>query len=145
MATANKTQPTPVAVTQFLESVSDPVRRSDAMTLCAMFERLSGEPPVMWGPSIIGFGRYHYGYDSGREGDMCRIGFSPRKANLSLYLMGCYCDGGFSGRSALMAGLGKYKTGASCLYLSRLAEVDLAVLEQLCVESLTEMARRYPE
>lgn len=139
MATANKTQPTPVAVTQFLESVSDPVRRSDAMTLCAMFERLSGEPPVMWGPSIIGFGRYHYRYDSGREGDMCRIGFSPRKANLVLYIVD-----GFDGHATLMTRLGKHKTGKSCLYINRLGDIDMAVFERLCVDSLAEMDRRYP-
>lgn len=139
MATANKTQPTPVAVEAFLETVSDPGRRSDALELCALLERLSGEPPVMWGPSIVGFGRYSYRYDSGRGGTMCRIGFSPRKANLVLYIVD-----GFPEYADLLARLGKHKTGKSCLYLSRLEHINLAVLEQLCSASLAELARRYP-
>lgn len=140
----NKTQPTDASVTAFIDAVEPAARREDARTLLAMFERITGEPARMWGPSIIGFGSYHYRYDSGREGDWCRTGFSPRKANLSLYLMGCYCDGGFASRDALMARLGKHKTGASCLYITKLADIDMAVLEQLTRDSLAVMDAKYP-
>ena len=120
-----KTKPTEVSVDTFLESVSHPVRRADGKAVCAMMERVTGEPAVMWGPSIIGFGTYHYRYASGHEGDMCRIGFSPRSANLVLYL------GGFPEYEALLSKLGKHKSSKCCLYLNKLADVDLAVLEEL--------------
>ena len=140
----NKTQPTDASVIAFIDAVEPASRREDARTLLALFERIIGEPARMWGPSIIGFGSYHYRYDSGREGDMCRSGFSPRKANLSIYLMGCYCDGGFASRDALMARLGKHKTGASCLYINKLADIDMGVLEELVRESLAVMDAKYP-
>lgn len=143
-ASVNKTVETDGDPWDFLASVDHPQRRADGLVLADMMQRLSGEPPRLWGPAIVGFGSYHYRYDSGREGDWCRIGFSPRKTNLSLHLMGCYGDGGFASRDALMARLGKFKTGASCLYVNRLADIDMAVLEQLCAESLAEMDRRYP-
>ncbi len=104
-----------------------------------MMERLTGHPPKMWGPSIIGFGEYHYKYDSGREGDICRIGFSPRKGQTVFYIAN-----GFASHADLMAKLGKYKTSKSCLYIKRLSDVDEAVLEQLCVESLKYMDEKYP-
>lgn len=140
----NKTQPTDASVTAFIDAVEPAVRREDARILLEMFERITGEPAKMWGPSIIGFGSYHYRYDSGREGDWCRSGFSPRKANLSIHLMGCYCDGGFASRDALMARLGKHKTGASCLYINKLADIDMTVLEELARESLAVMDAKYP-
>jgi hypothetical protein len=105
-----------------------------------MMQRLSGHPPRMLGPSIIGFGSYHYRYDSGHEGDMARIGFSPRKANTVLYIVD-----GFEGHAELMAKLGKHKTGTSCLYIKRLSDITGSVLEQLCAESLKWMAQKYPQ
>lgn len=136
----NKTKPTGVSVAAFLDSVEPAQRRDDGRAVCAMMERISGEPPAMWGPSIVGFGRYHYRYESGHEGDMCRIGFSPRKANLVLYIAD-----GFPRHADLMARLGKYKTGKSCLYLNRLSDVDHEVLETLIAESLAYMKTAYPE
>ena len=135
-----KTRATPVSVDAFIETVADEGRRADARDLAAMMERLSGHPPRMWGPSIIGFGSYHYKYDSGHEGDMARIGFSPRKGNMVVYLAD-----GFTGHAELLAKLGKHKTGKSCLYVGRLRDIDETVLENLCVQSLKYMAVRYPE
>lgn len=135
-----KTKPTAISVESFIEAVADPAQRDDARKIVAMMERLSGHEATMWGPSIIGFGSYHYKYDSGREGDMCRIGFSPRKGQTVLYIVD-----GFEGHSDLMARLGKYKTGKSCLYVKRLSDIDEAVLETLCTESLEYMAAKYPD
>lgn len=135
-----KTKPTMISVGSFIEAVADPAQRDDARKIVAMMERLSGHTAKMWGPSIIGFGSYHYKYESGREGDMCRIGFSPRKGQTVLYIVD-----GFDGHSDLMARLGKHKTGKSCLYIKRLSDIDEAVLEQLCTESLDFMAAKYPE
>ncbi len=135
-----KTKATPVSVDAFIETVADESRRADARDLAAMMERLSGHPPKMWGPSIIGFGSYHYKYDSGHEGDMARIGFSPRKGNNVLYLAD-----GFTGHANLLTKLGNHKTGRSCLYVGRLRDIDETVLEDLCAQSLKYMAVRYPE
>lgn len=135
-----KTKPTTVAVDDFIDAVEPVQRRKDAKTVRAMMERLTGEPPRMWGPSIIGFGEYHYKYDSGHEGDMCRMGFSPRKSALTIYLVP-----GFERDKPLMERLGKHKTGKSCLYINKLADVDMAVLEQLARASLDYMDERYPE
>ena len=135
----NKTQPTATSVEAFIAAVPDARRRAEAEAVDAIMQRVSGEEPQMWGPSIIGYGTYHYRYDSGREGDMCRIGFSPRKAQLVVYIVD-----GFPGHAELLARLGKHKTGKSCLYLTRLDGVDLAVLEELCAASWAEMARLYP-
>ena len=135
----NKTQPTTASVDAFIAAAEPPERRADAKIIRTMMERLSGEPATMWGPSIIGFGRYHYRYDSGREGDMARIGFSPRRAELVLYL-----SDGFPDHAALMARLGKHRTGKSCLYIKRLSDIDLGVLEELVVASIAAMDERYP-
>ena len=135
----NKTKPTEVSVDDFLDAVPDPQRRADGKTLRALMERLSGEPAKMWGPSIVGFGTCHYKYDSGREGDMPRIGFSPRAKELVLYLAS-----DFPRYQGLMDRLGKYKTSKACLYVKRLADVDEAVLEELCAESLDHMREKYP-
>ena len=135
-----KTKETPVSVTDFIEAIADERQREDAKKIAAMMERLTGHPPKMWGPSIIGFGQYHYKYASGHEGDMARIGFSPRKGNTVLYI-----TDGYDKYAGLMAKLGKHKTGRSCLYIKTLSDVDEAVLEQLCVESLEWMAQKYPE
>ena len=119
----NKTQPTPVDVDTFLASAP---HSDDARALAALMARVSGEEATMWGPAIVGFGTHHYRYDSGREGDICRIGFAPRKAELVLY--------GIPLTDAL-ARLGKHKTGKSCLYIKRLSDVDTAVLEEMIREA----------
>ncbi len=120
-----KTTPTDVSVDAFLDGVAHPVRRADGQALRAMMERVTGAPAVLWGPSIVGFGRYHYRYASGHEGDLCRVGFSPRAAKLVLYV------GGFPEYDEMLAKLGKHKTSKACLYLNKLADVDPAVLEAI--------------
>lgn len=120
-----KTKATDASVDAFLGAVPHPGRRADGKALRALMERVTGEPAVMWGPSIVGFGTYHYRYASGHEGDMCRTGFSPRSANLVLYV------GGFPEYESLLARLGKHKRSASCLYLNKLADADLGVLEEI--------------
>ena len=140
MAYEAKTRPTEVSVADFIAAVENPKRRADAETLCALFEEISGEPPKMWGPSIIGFGRYHYRYDSGHEGDAPRLGFSPRKAQTVAYAMS-----GFEGQEAMIARLGKVKTSVACLYVNRLDQIDLGVLREMAVASLAQMRERYPD
>ncbi|MGZ8998755.1 MAG: DUF1801 domain-containing protein [Allosphingosinicella sp.] len=135
-----KTKATEVTADDFLDSVPDPQRREDGRKLRSMMERISGFPAVMWGPSIIGFGRYRYRYESGHGGEMARIGFSPRARELVLYLT---C--GFPRHQALMDRLGKYRTGKSCLYVKRLGDIDEQVLEALIRESLDHMREAYPE
>jgi hypothetical protein len=132
-----KTKATERTVADFISSVDHPVRRADAEALVPLFERISGEPATMWGPSIIGFGRYHYRYDSGHEGDMCRIGFSPRAAQLVFYIDSPASD-------ALMVRLGKHKRGKACLYVNKLADVNVAVLAQMIRAAWDDMAERYP-
>jgi hypothetical protein len=134
-----KTRPTAVSVDEFIEAVADPVRREDAKAIRAMMERVSGEPARMWGPSIIGFGSYHYRYDSGHEGDACRLGFSPRKAEQVLYVLT-----GDPAQEGLLARLGKHKTGRSCLYVKKLADVDVEVLEEITRSALAHMDAKYP-
>jgi hypothetical protein len=134
-----KTKPTGVSVDQFIDNVADPQRREDAKQVRALMERVSGEPAAMWGPTIVGFGRYHYKYESGHEGDMSRLGFSPRARELVLYIAG-----GFPRHQALMDKLGKYKTGKCCLYIKKLSDVDGEVLEALVRESLDHMNEKYP-
>jgi hypothetical protein len=127
----NKTKPTELSVAAFFDALPDQARRADAKALVKLMRSATGEKPKMWGPSIIGFGSYHYKYESGREGDMPLTGFSPRKAATVLYgLLG-------SGESeALLAKLGKHTTGKGCLYIKKLADVDRAVLEALVVKSI---------
>lgn len=120
-----KTKPTDASVDTFLDAVAHPVRRADGKAVRAMLERIAGEPAVMWGPSIVGVGRYHYRYASGHEGEMCRLGFSPRAANLVLYV------GGFPAYDTLLATLGKHKRSTACLYLNKLADVEVTVLEEI--------------
>lgn len=120
----NKTAPTAQSVTAFLNGIADADQKADAKVLVRMMKAATGQPPVMWGLSIIGFGKYHYRYDSGREGEMCRIGFSPRKGSTVIYMLN-----GFADEPKLLARLGKVKTGKSCLYIKRLAEIDVRVLE----------------
>lgn len=134
-----KTRPTQVTVDDFIAAVENAARREEAKAVCAMMERVIGEPPQMWGPSIIGFGSYHYKYDSGHEGTMCRLGFSPRKAQLVLYILT-----GAAGENERLAKLGKHKTGKSCLYINKLADVDMTVLEDMTRDALAYMNARYP-
>jgi hypothetical protein len=133
-----KTKPTSASVTAFLKAIDNPARADDARTIKALMERLTGEKPKMWGPSIVGFGNYHYKYDSGHEGDFFITGFSPRKKALTLYIMP-----GFGRYDGLMARLGKYKTGKSCLYINKLSDVDMAVLEELIASSYAWMRENY--
>ena len=128
-----------VTVEEFLAAVPNDTRRTDAAVVARLMEDVTGEPPAMWGPSIVGFGRYHYRYATGREGDSPVVGFSPRKAQLVVYLMD-----GFDEYGDLLARLGKHSTGKACLYLKRLADVDLAVLEQL-VQRSVDTVRRWPQ
>jgi hypothetical protein len=136
-----KTRPTGVAVDQFIDKVENPQRREDAKKVRALMERLVGEPAQMWGPSIIGFGSYHYKYESGHEGDMCRLGFSPRKAELVLYVL---TEAGGPEEGALLARLGKHRTGKCCLYIRKLSDVDEKVLEELVAWSLAYMDKKFP-
>jgi hypothetical protein len=122
----NKTRPTAVPVDDFLARVPHPVRRADAQVLRRMMSRLTGQEPVMWGPSMVGFGSYHYRYASGREGDALAVGFSPRAANLALYGLTVAPEA-----AGLLPRLGRHRTGAACLYVNKLADVDTGVLEQL--------------
>ena len=135
----NKTRPTGAAVEKFLAKVTPAGPREDAMALAVLMARLSGEPATMWGPSIVGFGSCHYRYESGREGDMPRIAFSPRKTALVLYV-----DAGFPGRDDLVKKLGKVKTGAACIYLKQLADADPKVLEKIIRQSLVHLQKTYP-
>ncbi|HVF93793.1 MAG TPA: DUF1801 domain-containing protein [Sphingomonas sp.] len=129
-----KTKATAKNVDDFIAGIEKPVRRTDAEVVRAMMERVTGEVAAMWGPSIIGFGTYHYRYASGHEGDMCRVGFSPRSAHLVLYV------GGFAEFDALLASLGKFKRSKACLYINKLADVDLGVLEAIVLRTF-EAAR----
>ena len=139
-----KTKATRVSVADFIAALPDQRRREEAAVIDALHRRVTGLEPKMWGPSIIGYGSYHYKYDSDREGTMCRAGFSPRKAAMTLYLMGTYCDQQAEA-DGLFARLGAHSTGKSCLYIKRLAAVDLAVLEQLVALSWRYMNRQYPD
>ena len=134
-----KTRPNDASVEAFLASVDDPQRRQDALALLAQFGDITGEPARMWGSSIVGFGQYHYRYASGREGDWMMTGFSPRKQNLTLYIMP-----GFDDVAPLLARLGPHKLGKSCLYVKRLADVDREVLGQLIGKGIEIMRQRYP-
>ncbi len=129
-----KTQKTNASVSAFLKGIADDERRKDCQTLVRIMKAAVGTPPKMWGPSIVGFGHYHYKYASGRENDWFLAGFSPRKQDLTLYLMS-----GLDRHDALVARLGKYKTGKSCLYVKRLADIDIAVLKELIAESVKHM------
>jgi hypothetical protein len=127
----NKTKPTKLSVASFIDALTDPVRRADAKALTKLMQNALGEKPRMWGPSIIGFGSCHYKYESGREGDMPVIGFSPRKAATVLYGVT-----GFGEATALLAKLGKHSTGKGCLYIKKLSDVDQHTLEALILKSV---------
>ena len=134
----NKTKPTTISVPAFLDACIDEERRTDAKVLAKLMQRITGNKPAMWGSSIIGFDSCHYMYDSGREGDMPIVGFSPRKAATVLY--GTI---GFDGAEALLAKLGKHSTGKGCLYIKKLADVDMKVLETLIEKAVTATRARH--
>ena len=133
-----KTKQNNASVTAFLAAIEDPQQRADARKLSKIMREATGARAKMWGTSIVGFGSYHYVYASGREGDWPIVGYSPRKQNLSIYIMS-----GFSGSENLMARLGKHKTGKSCLYVKRLADIDEQVLRKLIDKSVKYIRGKY--
>lgn len=136
---ANKTQPTKQKVSEFINEIEDKRKRADCRELMKLMSGVTGNRAKMWGPSIIGYGKYHYKYASGREGDFFLTGFSPRKQALTVYIIS-----GFELNPDLMAKLGKFKTGKSCLYIKSLDDIDRPVLAQLIEESVTYMRKTYP-
>jgi hypothetical protein len=134
----NKTKLTEASVESYISAIEDESRRKDCEALTQLMSTATKEPPKMWGTSIVGFGSYHYKYESGREGDSCLVGFASRKGDISLYLVA-----GFPGQEELLTKLGKHKMGKGCLYLRRLSDVDPKVLEQLIIGSLEERKRHY--
>ncbi len=134
----NKTKPTKLSPRAFLRSVDHPKRRADGLALLPFFNQVTSLKPKMWGSSMIGYGRYHYKYDSGREGEFFLTGFSPRKTALTIYVMPGYRD-----MSENLARLGKHKIGKSCLYINKLDDIDLDVLEEIVLEGLTYMRANY--
>lgn len=133
-----KTTKNNTSVPAFLKAVENPKRREDAQIIKKLMDKITGWKAKMWGPSIVGYGQYHYKYDSGREGDFFITGFSPRKQALTVYIMP-----GFSNYDGLMAKLGKHKTGRSCLYINKLEDVDMKVLETLIRKSIAYMKKKY--
>ncbi len=127
------------SVSAFIENVEDERKREDCRTLIKIMGQITGSQAAMWGSSIVGFGSYHYRYTSSREGDFFLTGFSPRKQNLTVYVMP-----GFSQYDSLMQKLGKHKVGKSCLYMKKLEDVDIRILTRLIDESVQEMRRKYP-
>jgi hypothetical protein len=141
-----KTQLADVSVEDFIATVEPAKRRSEAEVLDALFRKVTGEPARLWGANIIGYGEYRTTYESGRQVHWMRSGFSPRKAKHSLYLMGGYCDAiTAAGRDAMLARLGKHATGKSCLYVNKLADIDLGVLEEIIAADWEAMLRLFPE
>ena len=136
MATTLKTQKTKASVKEFLDKVPDEGRKKDARAVSALMEEVTGEKPAMWGSSMVGFGSYHYKYDSGQEGDWPLVGFSPRKDNLTLYIMP-----GFKEYTGLLEKLGKHKKGVSCLYIKSLDDVHVPTLKTLVRQSVKHMQR----
>jgi ribosomal protein S17E len=134
----NKTKATKASVAGYIAAIQDEERRSDCEQLVKLMTGVTGEPPTMWGSSIVGFGRYHYRYESGREGDMCVTGFSSRKPNLSIYVL---AEGG--AQQKLLARLGKHKMAKGCLYVRRMADVDAKVLRELIAGSIAEVRKQF--
>lgn len=137
-SSTNKTQPGPASVSAFIDAIEHPVRRQDARVLQGWFGEVTGYRAVMWGESIVGYGRYHYQYKSGRSGDFLITGFSPRKSSLSLYIMPGYQD-----LEPFLQRLGKHKIGKSCLYINKLADIDMAVLSEIVLHGVDYMKRNY--
>lgn len=134
----NKTQPTQISVEEFLQGISPESKQNDCRTICSIMEQITGEPPIMWG-QMVGFGTYHYKYESGREGDWFTVGFAARKSNITLYIMA-----GFERYAELMAQLGKYKTGNSCLHINSLHDINTDTLKTLIKESVIFVRNTYP-
>lgn len=134
----NKTQPTEQKVSEFIASIDDAGKRADCKALMKLMREITGNRATMWGPSIVGFGKYHYKYASGREGDFFLTGFSPRKQNLTIYIVS-----GFTAHAKLMKKLGRFKTGKSCLYVKSLDDIDGTVLKQLVGASVDYMRKTY--
>ena len=134
----NKTKPTDASVEAYIDAISAEERRQDCRELTKLMTRVTRHKPRMWGGSIVGFGSYHYKYESGREGDSCLTGFSSRKGDISVYLMGSFSD-----RAELLAQLGKHKVGKACLYIRKLSDVNPRVLEQLVAGSIADVEHRY--
>ena len=135
-----KTKPTKVSVESHIAAITNEEQRNDAETLVALMRKVTKQEPRMWGPSIVGFGSYHYKYASGHEGDSALSGFAVRGRELVVYIAE-----GFEGRDVLLAKLGKHRTGKVCVYIRRLADVDLKVLETLVARSVADTKRRYPQ
>lgn len=135
----NKTTETEHSVDDFIAAVKDETKRSDSKTLIALLKKETGLPPKMWGPSIVGFGSCHYKYESGREGDMPLVGFSPRSSALVLYL-----SGSFPEREELLQKLGKHKSDGGCIYIKKLADVDAAVLKKMVISHVQHIQEKYP-
>lgn len=135
----NKTIATTEPVSAYLAGIADPQRRADCEQLQQMMQDITGCPAVMWGPAIVGFDQYHYRYDSGREGDMCVVGFSSRKTDISIYLVAASDK-----QQQLLTQLGKHKMGKSCLSVRRLSDIQLPVLQQLIEDSVATTRLRYP-
>ncbi len=136
---ANKTQPTKQKVSDFIAGIEDQGKRADCKELMKLMREVTGKRATMWGTSIVGFGKYHYKYASGREGDFFLTGFSPRKQALTIYIIS-----GFNRHQKLVDKLGKFKTGKSCLYVKRLDDIDRTVLEKLVKASVDYMRKTYP-
>jgi len=135
-----KTKPTEVSVESHIAAIANEQQRNDVQTLVALMRRVAKQEPRMWGPSIVGFGSYHYKYTSGHEGDSALAAFAARGRELVVYN-----EAAFEGRDVLLANLGKHRTGKVCVYIRRLADVDLKVLETLVAKSAAETKRRYPQ
>lgn len=135
-----KTQPNQQSVETFLTGITPEWKQEDARTLLQLMHQITNDEAVMWGDSIVGFGNYHYKYESGREGDWFLVGFSPRKQNLTIYMMG-----GFGGQEDRLAQLGKYKKSVGCLYVKRLSDIHLPILEEMIHHSIQTVKKRYAE
>ena len=136
-----KTKPTKISVESHLLDIADETRRKDCHELCTLMQGLTGCAPRMWGPSIIGFDSYRYTYESGHQGESCLVGFASGKAHISIYLISGYEA---PETQALLARLGKHKTGKGCLYIKRLSDVQIPILEELISRSIVQMRKRYP-
>jgi hypothetical protein len=134
-----KTIPTNQSVEAYIDQIQDQQVREDCLTLSRLMKTLTGSAPKMWGPNIVGFGKYHYKYPSGHEGEICLIGFSPRKQNISLYVLA-----GFVGQTELLQNLGKHKAGKGCLYVKALKDIDMNTLESIIKKSIDFLKKKYP-
>jgi len=139
----NKTKQTEANVDDFLKGVADERKKSDSYKLIEIMSAITGEGPKMWGPSIIGFGKYHYKYDSGHEGDFMLVGFSPRKQSISVYLMAGFDGSDDSHFGKILSGLGKFKTGKGCLYIKKLDDVNVDGLKELIIISVNFLKEKY--